>query len=51
MERGDAIAAEERDARLKTPILVGPITFPGMPTVIHIFEPRQVILYVSCFLV
>lgn len=39
-ERGRAIEAEERDARLDTPIFVCQLSFPGMPTLLHFFEPR-----------
>lgn len=39
-ERGAMIEAEERDARLDTPILVAQLSFPNMPTMLHLFEPR-----------
>jgi hypothetical protein len=39
-ERGEALAAEERDARLDIPIFVCELSFPGMPTFLHFFEPR-----------
>lgn len=39
-ERGEALAAEERDARLDTPIFVCQLSFPGAPTLLHFFEPR-----------
>jgi hypothetical protein len=39
-ERAAAIEAEERDARLDTPIFVAQLSFPGMPTFLHFFEPR-----------
>jgi hypothetical protein len=39
-ERAAAIEAEERDLRLDTPIFVAQLSFPGMPTVLHFFEPR-----------
>jgi hypothetical protein len=39
-ERGEALAAEEHDARLNTPIFVCQLSFPGMPTLLHFFEPR-----------
>lgn len=41
-ERGDMIEAEERDARLDTPVFVCQLSFPGMPTILHFFEPRSV---------
>lgn len=39
-ERGRAIDQEEREARLNTPIFVCQLSFPGVPTVLHFFEPR-----------
>jgi len=39
-ERGEALEAEEREARLDTPIFVCQLSFPGMPTLLHFFEPR-----------
>ena len=42
-ERGATIEAEERDARLDTPVFVCQLSFPGMPTMLHFFEPRSVI--------
>ena len=39
-ERGQMVEAEERDARLDTPILICQLGFPGMPTFLHFFEPR-----------
>jgi hypothetical protein len=39
-ERGNAIEAEERSAGLDTPIFVGQLSFPGIPTLLHLFEPR-----------
>lgn len=41
-ERGATIEAEERDARLDTPIFVCQLSFPGIPTMLHFFEPRSV---------
>jgi hypothetical protein len=38
-ERGRAIEEEERDARLDTPIFICQLAFPGVPTVLHFFEP------------
>lgn len=43
-ERVDAIEQEERLARLNTPIFVCQLSFPGVPTVLHFFEPRSVII-------
>lgn len=45
-ERGAMIEAEERDARLDTPILTAGLGFPGMPTMCHLFEPRCAIISV-----
>ena len=36
-ERGRLVEEEERDARLDTPIFIGQLSFPGMPTVLHFF--------------
>ncbi|KAF7371543.1 hypothetical protein MVEN_00009300 [Mycena venus] len=47
--RGDAIAAEERDARLNTPIFVCMLIFPGHPTALHFFEPRYRLMLRRCF--
>ncbi|KAI6119329.1 hypothetical protein EDD16DRAFT_1581563 [Pisolithus croceorrhizus] len=38
--RGEAIENAERHARLDTPIFVCQLSFPGMPTLLHFFEPR-----------
>ena len=39
-ERGRAIEEEERDGRLNTPIFVCQLSFPGIPTLLHFYEPR-----------
>jgi len=39
-ERGKLIEEEERSARLDTPLFVGQLSFPGVPTKFHFFEPR-----------
>ena len=41
-ERGAAIQEEERHARLNTPIFVCQLSFPGIPTLLHFFEPMWV---------
>lgn len=46
--RGQAIVAEERDARLDTPIFVCQLSFPGMPTLLHFFEPRYRLMLRRC---
>lgn len=40
LERARTIEAEERDARLDTPIFVFQLSFPGTPTLLHFYEPR-----------
>ncbi|KAJ7068293.1 PUA-like domain-containing protein [Mycena amicta] len=47
-ERAEAIAAEERDARLDTPIFVCMLIFPGHPTALHFFEPRYRLMLRRC---
>ncbi|KAG5343105.1 hypothetical protein C0989_000095 [Termitomyces sp. Mn162] len=47
-ERGESIEAEERDARLDTPIFVCQLSFPGMPTLLHFFEPRYRLMLRRC---
>ncbi|TFK91838.1 hypothetical protein K466DRAFT_582482 [Polyporus arcularius HHB13444] len=47
-ERGDMIEAEERDARLNTPVFVCQLSFPGMPTILHFFEPRYRLMLRRC---
>ncbi len=34
------VEAEERDTKLDTPVFVCQLSFPGMPTLLHLFEPR-----------
>ena len=45
-ERERVIEQEERNSRLDTPIFVCQLSFPGLPTILHFFEPRY-ILYPS----
>ncbi|KAG8902295.1 hypothetical protein FRB99_004657 [Tulasnella sp. 403] len=40
-ERKTTIEEEERSLRLNTPIFVCQLSFPGLPTILHIFEPRR----------
>ncbi|TBU32730.1 hypothetical protein BD311DRAFT_713585 [Dichomitus squalens] len=47
-ERGQAVEAEERDARLDTPVFVCQLGFPGMPTILHFFEPRYRLMLRRC---
>ncbi|KAF8913920.1 PUA-like domain-containing protein [Gymnopilus junonius] len=47
-ERRAAIDEEERHARLNTPIFVCNLSFPGMPTLLHFFEPRYRLMLRRC---
>ncbi|KAJ9474342.1 hypothetical protein PHBOTO_004415 [Pseudozyma hubeiensis] len=47
-QRKSAIEQEEREARLSTPIFVCTLAFPGMPTILHIFEPRYRLMVRRC---
>ncbi|KAM6495866.1 PUA-like domain containing protein [Amanita muscaria] len=47
-ERAQAIEAEARNARLDTPIFVCNLSFPGTPTVLHLFEPRYRLMLRRC---
>ncbi|KAH8118293.1 hypothetical protein DFH11DRAFT_661815 [Phellopilus nigrolimitatus] len=47
-ERGQAIEEEERDSRLDTPIFVFQLSFPGMPTLLHFYEPRYRLMLRRC---
>lgn len=47
-ERAAAIEKDERDARLNTPIFVCTLAFPGMPTILHVFEPRYRLMIRRC---
>lgn len=46
--RGEAIENAERHARLDTPIFVCQLSFPGMPTLLHFFEPRYRLMLRRC---
>ncbi|KIJ20037.1 hypothetical protein PAXINDRAFT_166204 [Paxillus involutus ATCC 200175] len=46
--RGEAMEREERDSRLDTPIFVCQLSFPGMPTLLHFFEPRYRLMLRRC---
>ena len=46
--RGDAMECGERDSRLDTPIFVCQLSFPGMPTLLHFFEPRYRLMLRRC---
>ncbi|KIK68148.1 hypothetical protein GYMLUDRAFT_69155 [Collybiopsis luxurians FD-317 M1] len=47
-ERGAIIEAEEHNARLNTPIFVCQLSFPGMPTLLHFFEPKYRLMLRRC---
>ncbi|KAF9075800.1 PUA-like domain-containing protein [Rhodocollybia butyracea] len=47
-DRGDAIEAEEHNVRLSTPIFVCQLSFPGMPTLLHFFEPKYRLMLRRC---
>ncbi|PPQ77763.1 hypothetical protein CVT25_011198 [Psilocybe cyanescens] len=47
-ERSDIIEQEERHARLNTPIFQATLAFPGVPTLLHIFEPRYRLMLRRC---
>ena len=47
-ERAQAIRDEERNARLNTPIFVSNLSFPGVPTILHLFEPRYRLMLRRC---
>lgn len=39
-ERERSVEEEERNSRLDTPLFVCQLSFPGVPTNLHFFEPR-----------
>ncbi|KAL5487777.1 hypothetical protein ACEPAI_5885 [Sanghuangporus weigelae] len=47
-DRGRAIEEEERDGRLNTPIFVCQLAFPGIPTLLHFYEPRYRLMLRRC---
>ncbi|KAI0045288.1 hypothetical protein FA95DRAFT_1583388 [Auriscalpium vulgare] len=47
-ERKELLEAEEREGRLDTPIFVAQLSFPGMPTFLHFFEPRYRLMLRRC---
>lgn len=47
-DRKAAIEEEERNARLDTPVFVCQLSFPGLPTILHIFEPRYRLMLRRC---
>ncbi|TFK28728.1 hypothetical protein FA15DRAFT_664762 [Coprinopsis marcescibilis] len=47
-ERRKVIAEEERAGRLDTPIFIATLSFPGLPTAMHIFEPRYRLMLRRC---
>ncbi|KAJ3741120.1 PUA-like domain-containing protein [Lentinula detonsa] len=47
-DRATAIEAEEHNARLNTPIFICNLSFPGMPTLLHFFEPKYRLMLRRC---
>ncbi|TYJ58454.1 hypothetical protein B9479_000661 [Cryptococcus floricola] len=47
-ERRSSIESEEREALLSTPLFVCTLAFPGMPTILHVFEPRYRLMIRRC---
>ena len=47
-DRAQQINEEEKDARLDTPIFICQLSFPGMPTLLHFFEPRYRLMLRRC---
>lgn len=47
-ERKQALEEEERSGRLKTPIFVAQLSFPGIPTLLHFYEPRYRLMLRRC---
>ncbi|WVO12656.1 hypothetical protein L204_100261 [Cryptococcus depauperatus] len=47
-ERRASLDAEERNSLLSTPIFVCTLAFPGMPTILHVFEPRYRLMIRRC---
>ncbi len=43
-----SLEEEQQDAKLSTPVFVCTLAFPGMPTVLHIFEPRYRLMIRRC---
>ncbi|KAG9015426.1 hypothetical protein FRB94_000030 [Tulasnella sp. JGI-2019a] len=47
-DRKASIEQEEKNARMKTPLFVCQLAFPGLPTILHIFEPRYRLMVRRC---
>ncbi|KAF9782817.1 LON-domain-containing protein [Thelephora terrestris] len=47
-ERKERIEEEERNARLNTPLFVCQLSFPGVPTNLHFYEPRYRLMLRRC---
>ncbi|PWN99242.1 LON-domain-containing protein, partial [Tilletiopsis washingtonensis] len=47
-DRKAGVEQEEREASLSTPVFVCTVGFPGMPTILHIFEPRYRLMIRRC---
>ncbi|KAG8692008.1 hypothetical protein FRC11_012354 [Ceratobasidium sp. 423] len=49
-ERISIAETDGRDSRLDTPIFVCQLSYPGMPTLLHFFEPRYRLMLRRCLL-
>ncbi|CAE6523111.1 unnamed protein product [Rhizoctonia solani] len=49
-ERISVAESDGRDSRLDTPIFVCQLSYPGMPTLLHFFEPRYRLMLRRCLL-
>ncbi|KAH9482682.1 LON peptidase N-terminal domain and RING finger protein 3 [Psilocybe cubensis] len=47
-ERAESIQQDERHARLNTPIFQCTLAFPGIPTLLHIYEPKYRLMLRRC---
>ncbi|KAF5389047.1 hypothetical protein D9757_004896 [Collybiopsis confluens] len=47
-ERETILQVEEHNARVNTPIFVCQLSFPGMPTLLHFFEPKYRLMLRRC---
>ncbi|CEL59539.1 hypothetical protein RSOLAG1IB_03472 [Rhizoctonia solani AG-1 IB] len=47
-ERASIAETDGRDSRLDTPIFVCQLSYPGMPTLLHFFEPRYRLMLRRC---
>ncbi|KDQ64522.1 hypothetical protein JAAARDRAFT_28161 [Jaapia argillacea MUCL 33604] len=47
-DRRRSLEEEERNTRLDTPIFICQLSFPGMPTLLHFYEPRYRLMLRRC---